>query len=582
MTQTLPNMQANVAHHQASDRSLREFVDYFDGFMSLIEATDPQYTLAPQIRMSLELLRRHFSGKVTQPTYLVEVSGAPYATATRKLNEMIANGLVDRQAKTKSERSFTLHPSDKLLSAWKDLANDHSKLTSMMGKPSHSNAVNDHFFGSEYSVDRGTLSLNVLSKPLILSGGLKFLAHSDPSFLVMSNLKRHFEVVMGSPIHYRSFSLDKLYDETITNAARDRSAYDLISVNLPWVGELAATDSLMPLDDLLDLERLDPSDFHEASWNACHWNGKCYGIPVETTCELLMFRTDLFRRENVAPPATIDQLLAAAQKLHGSVAGISGIAWNAARGTPLGHTFMMAMADFGQPIIDLKRSGNGYSTSHLGSMTYKAMIDTQAGLAAAEFLCQLLEYSPPGILTMSWYERTRCFAEGRVAMAYGFSQMTPYFEQDETSPTYGKTDFVPHPTGCGAEPLSPVGGFILGIPRNLPAKRLENVVTALETFTSSRAQRLFVENGSRGCSRYSASDDPLVRAGSPVVEKIDELARKGSLQSWPRPPIPEIGSITQLCGVIMHDMLRGIISPKEAVERAQIGAQQIIENWQVS
>jgi len=519
---------------------------------------------------------------MTQPTYLIEVSGAPYATATRKLNEMIAQGLIDRQAKTKSERSFTLHPSDKLLNAWTDLANDHSKLIGFIGSTDHQHGNNDRFFGSEYFSDKTTQSLNVLSKPLMLSGGLKFLAHSDPSFLVMSNLKRHFEIVMGSPIHYRSFSLDKLYDETIANAGRERSAYDLIAINLPWLGELAVSDSLIPLDEILDIERLDPTDFHEASWKACHWNGKCYGIPVETTCELLMYRTDLLRRADIQPPTSTDELLEAAKQLHGSVAGVSGIAWNAARGTPLGHTFMMAMADFGQPIIDLKRSGSGFSTSQLGSTTYKAMIDTHAGLAAAEFLCKLLEFSPPGILTMSWYERTRCFAEGRVAMAYGFSQMTPYFEQDETSPTFGKTGFVPHPSGCGAEPLSPVGGFILGIPRNLPAKRLDNVVTALEIFTSPRAQRLFVKNGSRGCSRYSASDDPTTKSGSPVIEKIDELARRGSLQSWPRPPIPEIGSITQLCGVIMHEMLRGIITPQEAVQRAQLGAQQIIENWKVS
>jgi hypothetical protein len=34
-------------------------------------------------------------------------------------------------------------------------------------------------------------------------------------------------------------------------------------------------------------------------------------------------------------------------------AGRYGVAWNAARGTALGHTFMMTCADFGQPIIDL-------------------------------------------------------------------------------------------------------------------------------------------------------------------------------------------------------------------------------------
>jgi multiple sugar transport system substrate-binding protein len=115
-----------------------------------------------------------------------------------------------------------------------------------------------------------------------------------------------------------------------------------------------------------------------------------------------------------------------------------GIAWNAARGTALGHTFMMTMADFGQPVIDIPPEAGGFNTDALKHEAYRPMIDTEAGLAAAEYLMELLQYSPPDILSMSWYERIRPYAAGEVAMAYGYTLLAPYFELDPASPAHGR------------------------------------------------------------------------------------------------------------------------------------------------
>jgi multiple sugar transport system substrate-binding protein len=293
-----------------------------------------------------------------------------------------------------------------------------------------------------------------------------------------------------------------------------------------------------------------------------------------------MYRTDLFAQEGIEPPTTIDELLAAAEKLHKPEKQIYGIAWNGARGTALSHTFMMAMADFGQPIIDLAADGEEFSIAGLGSKKYRSMIDSDAAMSAARFLLDLVKFSPPGILSMSWYERTKSYAQGQVAMAYSFSQMAPYFEHDEKSPAKDNTGFIPHPAGSGKKPISPLGGFILGIPSNLNERRIEEAAIALETFTSQRAQSLYVKNGSRGCSRYSASEDPTIRIKSPIFDAIDQLAMQDQLQAWPRPPTPEFGAITQFCGVVLHEMLRGVITPEEALSRAHEGVQKLIQNWQ--
>jgi multiple sugar transport system substrate-binding protein len=64
--------------------------------------------------------------------------------------------------------------------------------------------------------------------------------------------------------------------------------------------------------------------------------------------------------------------------LHDPARGFYGIAWNAARGTALGHTFMMTCADFGQPVIDLRRRPAA-SMPTAQAEAYRPMIDSKPG-----------------------------------------------------------------------------------------------------------------------------------------------------------------------------------------------------------
>jgi multiple sugar transport system substrate-binding protein len=327
----------------------------------------------------------------------------------------------------------------------------------------------------------------------------------------------------------------------------------------------------------MDIDRLDPSDFHTAGWRAAHWGGRPYGVPSQTTPELLFYRRDWFAAAGLEPPKTTDQLLAAAREFNDPRRGRHGIAWNAARGTALGHTFMMTCADFGQPIIEMERNAGGYDLDRLASSTAVPTIDTPRALEAAEYLKALIEFSPPDILSMSWYERVRPFAAGKIAMAYGYTLLAPYFELDATSPAHGQTGYLPHPAGPSGAPLAPVGGYVLGIPANLAEDRIEDAVEALVAFTSPAAQKLYIQNGSRTAPRYSVGADPEVRRLSPIFEAVDAMSWRDELQFWPRPPIPQIGEIIRICGHEMHDMLRGVITPREALTRAQSGAERAMK-----
>ncbi len=549
---------------------LGEFSDELEGALDVIAPS-------PHMRMALFLLSGHFTGKTVTPTALIGASHVPYATATRRMKEMLDAGLIEQRPRTKTGKTFSMHPSAQLLEKWSQMSSRLRRIAeTRFGGSRNLREARDYYFGGSYSGAQSIPPLSVLREPLKVAGGIRVLVHGDPTFMVMKTLKRQFEQVIGTEISQRAFSIDRLHDEALRNAERPVSRYDIIAVDLPWIGEFAEKKVLRPIDEVMDLARLDTADFHTAGWQSAHWGGKPYGVPAQTTPELLFYRRDMFAKAGLEPPATTEQLLLAARTLHEPRRRRYGIAWNAARGTALGHTVLMTLADFGQPVLDLPRIAGGYSTDHLAEGNYRPTIDTEAGLRAAEFLKELLAYSPPNILSMSWYERVRPYAAGTVAMAYGYTLLAPYFELDELSPAFDQTGFLPHPAGPGAGQIAPVGGYVLGIPANLAPERLPAAVEALSVFTSPSAQKLYVQHGSRTNPRYSVGSDPDVRRISPIFDAIGSMSWRDELQFWPRPPVPEINDIIRVCGEEFHDMLRGLATPRETLRRAQERADALI------
>ncbi len=557
---------------------LLEVIAFLDDFGLEIETTLELSTPDPYFKMATCLIRNHLEAKAVTPSSLTAAAGVPYATAVRRLNEMLQAGMIEQRPRTRTGKSFTLHPSAELIENWTQMCGRIKRLVAQaFGSGVRDPGTRDYYYGGSYMAGHSIQPPQVLSEPLTLPGGLRILVHGDPTFMVMDALKRQFEQVVGTKINQRAFSIDRLHEETLRNAQRKTSRYDIIAVDLPWIGEFATKGLLLPLDEIMDVNRLDPSDFHTAGWRAAHWGGRPYGVPSQTTPELLFFRKDLFAEEGLEPPTTTDAVLHAAERFHDPAQGRYGIAWNAARGTALGHTFMMTCAGFGQPVFDLPEIAGGFDADHLDRDDIFPTIDSPGALEAAEYLKALVRFSPPDILSMSWYERIRPYAAGKIAMAYGYTLLAPYFELDPSSPAHGQTGYLPHPAGPHGAPVAPVGGYVLGIPSNLPEDRRADAVEALIAFTSPEAQKLYVENGSRTAPRYSVGADPEVRRLSPIFEAVDGMSWRDELQFWPRPPVPQICDIINICGQELHDMLRGIVTPRDALKTAQARAEEVMK-----
>lgn len=518
-----------------------------------------------ELEIMLQLLRSHLRGRLETPSSLIEKSGLSRGTAHRTIKAMISSGLIDQRARTKSGRTFSLHPNPKLIDMWFDLAR---RVVAHTGTAISTGAAGDYYFGASYLSGSLIPPLPARAEKLALAGGLRILLHADPAFLAMQKVKRQFEMHFGVPIEVRAVSLDRLHGEILENAKRPSSHFDVVTSDTCWMAELIEKKSVLPVENMSTPSSQDVLDFHSEALNTVRRGTTLFGLPVQTTPELLIYRQDLFDERGLSPPETLGDLLALARSLHDHRRGFSGICWNGARGTPVGTTFLMLLADFGQPVLNLPRIGNRFLDAELSPDHFRPQLHSDAALEAAEFLAELLAYSPDNVLQMSWYERAKCYAEGNAAMAYCYAQIMPMFLNDPKSPAHGRTGFALHPSARGQQRIAPLGGWNLCIPANVTASRVAPLREAVRTLTSAAATKLYIENGSTVSSRFSVCNDPGVARGHPIIPIVDGMARRGQIQAWPRPAVGELSEIVRILGEEIHAMLLWNKRPKTALQDA--------------
>jgi multiple sugar transport system substrate-binding protein len=523
-----------------------------------------------EMRMVIHLVRSHLAGRLVTSTALAGAAGMPFATAMRAVHDMCRRGLIVRRPRTPTGRSFSLHPSAELLARWQDYA---ARFKEILGVgPIEDAEESQGISGSRESApspQRVVPPPPVLETKLNLGRSIRFLVHADPTFTAMNALRKQFEMIFGVEIRSRALSIDRLRAEVIENGRLETSKYDIVACDLPWFGEMAHRGLLLPLDAMIEPPEFDASDIHPEAMASTRYRGVQYGIPIITTAEILVYRTDLFAAAGIEPPTTADETLAAVRRLHKPGAGIYGIAWNGCRGTPVGHTFIMILGAFGQAVVNLRRRGDGYDAEHFGGEELRPMFLTDAARETAAYLSELVHYSPPNILDMTWYDRAIAYAKGETACAYSHSLLASLYELSETSPAYRKTGYLPHPVGPQGRPIVPLGGYALAIPSNVEKARIPDVAVALRALTSPSAAKLYATNGSLAFSRFSLVNDPEVRAMSPMIPAIADMARQGLLRMWPRPPVAEISGIIAIAGEEIHDMLAGKKSADQALTNAQ-------------
>jgi multiple sugar transport system substrate-binding protein len=559
---------------EMSAHELERFLDFVSQFHLETEETLSLEMPVRELPILVQLMRSHLKGRMETPSSIIEGSGLARGTAHRMIEDMVERGFIAKRPRTRSGKTFSLHPTQQMIAAWTDYMR---RVKSLLGGAFGLSEAADYFFGASYLSAAAVAPLPVLSKKIDLPSGLRILLHADPTFMAMQKLKRQFELHFGVEIEVRALSIDRLHQEIMENAERSHSRYDIVTCDVCWMEEMIQAEAIGPLEIVDAEDARDLMDFHPEALSTARRDNILYGLPVQTTPELFIYRTDIFHEQGLEPPQELEDVLSCARLLHDPAQNMSGICWNGARGTPVGTTFMMLMADFGQPVLNLQSAGNGFQDQNLTPENRVPMLDGPKALEAAEFLIELLAYSPPNVLQMSWYERAKCYADGQAAMAYCYTQLLPMIENRATSPGFGRTGYLQHPSAPGVPRTAPLGGWNVCVPANVKSQRFDSVLHAARILTSAPATKLYIENGSLVSSRFSVCNDPVVAHGRPVIATVDKMARSGQLQTWSRPAVSEFNILVRTLGEEIHAMLLRNKKPRAALRDAQARCEKVLK-----
>ena len=261
-----------------------------------------------------------------------------------------------------------------------------------------------------------------------LEGGktIKLLFVGDPFAQVMQKQIAEFEKMAGGKIELEVVGYPETRNKTLLNSQNSESAYDIVSIDGVWMGEYAADEILLDVTDMVPGSKIDLKEFVPSIWEMGQVAGRQISVPVQPHPEMLEYRKDLFDRDGIPEPKTWDDVLAAAKHFHGKD-GMSGICWNGARGSALGQTFFHFIWAAGVKPLD--KDG-------------RPQLDDPKAMDAANYLLELMKYSPPGILNMAWDERARAYAKGECAIIYEWAGRGWIWELDESSPARGTTAYI--------------------------------------------------------------------------------------------------------------------------------------------
>ncbi|MFN7225084.1 MAG: extracellular solute-binding protein [Paracoccaceae bacterium] len=376
---------------------------------------------------------------------------------------------------------------------------------------------------------------------------VNFPAH--PHYNAVMKVLPEFTELTGIEVEVDQLEYLKMREKQTLELTKDKGDYDLIAYVVFSKADYIYADQLENLAKYLMNPKLaDPA------WNADDLidgyvqnigvaggekgylsgkTGSLYGLPFGSETSILGYRTDIFEKHGLKPPATYDELLDLACKIPQLEPGMGGLASRAASGQHASHAFLLHLAPLGGRIFD---------------DAWNPILNNAEGVAAAEALKKIVGCGPEGAQTFGFAEAGAAFLQGKTAMFLDSTAFAGQVDDPSKSQVVGKVAWAPHP--AGVRKGSQTGGFGIAIPKNATNK--EAAFLLMQWLTSAETDKKIALAGGNPI-RYSTHADPDVNAAFPYMATFGE-ALKDADPDW-RPIIPAWGKINGDLGTELSKVL---------------------------
>jgi multiple sugar transport system substrate-binding protein len=375
---------------------------------------------------------------------------------------------------------------------------------------------------------------------------------------VLQANQKEFEELTGIRVGFEQVPEQQQRPKIALELASGRPSFDVVNVSMHVQKKLVEKgnwlEDLRPLvaDPKMTSPEFDLADFSAPGMAAnTAADGRLMAIPVNQDLFILFYNKALFAEKGIKPPATMDEMMAAALALTDKSKGIAGFVGRGLKNANL-------------PLYTTILLGHDQETISADGKTL--LMDTPAAIEAATFYSKLLrEAGPQGIVGFNWSEAQTTFAQGRAAMwldGVGFSAPLIDKTKSRVADTVG---FMPIPRGPKAQHSAT---FIEGVGVARGAKNRGGAWLYVQWATSKAMCAEYLRTGSGTPPRASAYSDPKVLNGSvfpkewfDTVQASLKIARSGL------PVIVGVTEFRDVFGVALTNTITGA-DPKAELAKA--------------
>lgn len=391
---------------------------------------------------------------------------------------------------------------------------------------------------------------------------LTLASMNDPFAVQLQRLAKPFTEQTGIALKVDILSYPELASKVTADFVGRTRTYDLVTMDIVWAGQYAESGFTMDLTDWVarDGGAMKLDDVYPAVLKGLgNYKGRQVAFPFAAYANVLAYRTDLYEKAGLTPPATMEELVADAAKLTNPSANVYGWAANGRKGSPVAQDWMQYNAQIGGSIL----GPDG-----------KPALNSQANVRSLAVYRDLFRTSsPPGAVNYDWAARHEAFRQGLVATHQSWTISLASYENPDISKIVGKTGIVLAPVAAGMDKVYGMGGWALAINDAVDPARKAAAWTFIKWVTSPEVQKLFLDNGVGVFIRKSTVTDPALVARYPFLKVVDQALSKGDADFRPR--IPQYPQIQEILGNAVNAVVVGSADPKAALDDAQARAARL-------
>ncbi|MCC6314937.1 MAG: sugar ABC transporter substrate-binding protein [Thermomicrobiales bacterium] len=390
-----------------------------------------------------------------------------------------------------------------------------------------------------------------------VSIGVPFL--DRPGYRAAAEMLPEFQEITGITVNTEVMPYENSREKQVLDFTGGTGLYDVVLVDVVWIGEFAASQWITPITKFTDNPDLaDPNLNLEGFFPILlesfgTWDKVVYGLPFDNYSGLLYYNKKMLADGGFdGPPQSWDSLLNEyGAKLTGN--DLYAYALQSRRGeTQSADSFMRMVWAFGGSLLKPE--------------TFEPNLSSPESLAGLNFRQDLLPIMPPDIVEWDHDETVQGLAQGRVGVITEWSSFYSTLADPSTSKISDDLGITIEPEGPGGRQPA-LGGFSYAVNSGSAEEKQAAAWLFIQWINSEEKAREYVEKG--GVSgRTSVYEIPELQEQFPYFAPLVESWNKYGNPVF-RPRFPEWPQMSEIIAQTGSEMMLGSVSVEDGVKQIE-------------